>query len=76
MEQILVHYIVGLPGNVQFEREDLCLGIGNVAGWLVDISDPIRVDLVAEQVAIFVIAIEPKVGRREVLVVDEFTLDL
>ena len=76
LQQIVVDGVVGLFGNMQLEREDLGVGVVDVACGFVDVGDGIRVDPVTEDVAIFVIAVEPKIGGSEILFVGEFTLDL
>ena len=76
LQQVLVHHIVGLLGDMQFEGKDLGVGVINAARGLVDICDPVRIDLVAEQITIFIVPVEPQIGWLEVLVVDELALDL
>ena len=50
--------------------------IFDIARGLIDVGRAVCADLVAEDIAIFIITIEPKVGRLEILFVSEFTLDL
>jgi hypothetical protein len=52
------------------------VGIIDAARRFIDICNPIGVDLVAKQIAVFVIAVEPEIGRRKILIVDEFAFDL
>ena len=47
-----------------------------IAGRFVDVGNSVWIYLVAEDVTIFVVAVEPKIGRLEVFVVDKFTFDL
>src|SRR5918994_1771679 len=71
LEQVVIHHIEGLLRNVQLEWEDFCIGIVDVPSRFINVSDSIRVDFVAEQVAIFVVPVEPEISRREILVVHE-----
>ncbi len=75
-EQVIVLYVIWLFGDVKFEGEDFCGLIADAARGLVDVGNAILAERVAEQVAVFVIAVEPEIGGREVLVVHELTLDL
>ena len=34
LQQVLLHLVIGLPGLVQFEQEDLRLGVADAAGGL------------------------------------------
>ena len=61
---------------MQFEGEYLCGFVLDTARRFVDVGDAILADLVAEDVTIFIVAVEPKIGRLEILFVDEFTFDL
>ena len=61
---------------MKFEGEYFGSAIVDASGRLIDIGDTVLTDGVAEKVAVFIIAVEPKIGWREVLVVDKFTLDL
>ena len=76
LEQVVVDRVVRLLCDMQFEREYLGVGVFDVARRFVDISRFGWVDLVAQDVAIFVVAVEPQIGRLEVLLVGEFALDL
>ena len=76
LKQIIIYGIVGLPGDVQFEWEDLCTGVVDIPRGFVDVRDPVRVDLISEEITIFVVAVEPQIGWLEVFFVDEFAFDL
>ena len=76
MKQVIIYYIVGLFGDVQFEGEYFCSFIFDAARRFVDIGSPIFVKGVADEITIFVVTVEPKIGRFEILFVGEFTLDL
>ena len=61
---------------MQFEGEYLGGRVIDIASGLVDVCNAIFAKRVAKDVAIFIIAVEPKIGRGEVFVVDEFTFNL
>src|SRR3990172_25683 len=76
LKQIFIPHVVWLFGNVTFEGKYLRIFIFDASSRLVDVGNPIFAKWIAEDVAIFVVAIEPQVAGREVLVVYEFALDL
>ena len=50
--------------------------IADAACGFVDVGHAILAKLVAENVTIFIVAVEPEVGGCKILVVDELTFDL
>ena len=75
-DQDVVDRVVGLVGDVDLEREDLGGRVIDTPGRGDHLRRLRRIDGVAQQVTIGVVAVEPHVGRQDVLLVFERALDL
>ncbi len=70
----MLHRVIGLFGDMDLEGEDLGVGIVDVARRMGDHRGLGGIDLVAKQVAVSVVPVEPRVGRLYILFVDKVSL--
>ncbi len=75
LQQVVINFVVGLPGNVDFEGEDFGGGIVDIPGGVIEDGGFGGVYLVAQDVAVIQVAVEPGVGWGDIPGVDKGPLD-